>query len=903
MRTEHLDMEVIMQRLSLLCTFVLSLLFVSKVRADNQIPFQIIASTGNLGLVNIHREISLNDLGNVAFIGQIYDNGGAGPLIENVFLCGDSGVRNVTPGINSSFYQTFSPGIQMNNNNWIVVRRYLAQPSPLGIIPITYVEVWDGNQVNVRNTRVYGENLYGDFDGLYSYPSMNNAVSMDVVFSALDGNTNFLGTLTAPYGGIIIGLGSSELPRPMFSDDYTFVSRFFSNSIRLYRADFQLQKRIADSTNGFGSPGRMPGLSDNGRIAAFYAEPVASTTDTTGLGTGDGIFVAIKSDSIWAYRRIAGRRQNGNLDPGEIYSDANRNCMFDADERDDGPIAQFLPDERVCVGSSGNVTFMAIGADNKKSVYVSRIDLSQNIPYVFAPTRIASVGSTLDGQLASPIVDLQIFDSANSNNRVALWAKLANGLECILRATIPTTATCIWGAAVRVTLNNQTVRDDYLVALDRDKIILKGDLTIDSLTGEVLVRNTIPLNTVTSITLLADPNNLGFNKYVVGGASDTHNADGKTIVSYPYRAIELRSDVAAYDGRWHYRIRSVGLGDDLQPQDQPIWFCFALPKCSGNNVSSAQIKGMLTNAAAQRDIDGDGVAATGIKIPPHVLYAISWHEGDPAHRWQHYVDGVTLITRDGGLGLGQISVGSILYDSNPNWPDSTPAQEGGHPVAPCDTLSHIYRLASEVSYNIEAKARVLYKKTRASKPIIGTGPDAIIEQWFYLVWSYNGWSRIAQGNPCGGASLFYPAIIYKYLRHEFTCAAAPPFPQIAGSAAEVENLLIPASGLPITNRQTPNVANVDIDFDGNVDATIRSITPVAGQNQLALRVSGTGLGAVTARRMGVKNPPTYTLISDGAGTYRVQNLPVAFQAGTSYQFEFFVTVKEKPVRVFYTFSL
>ncbi len=120
--------------------------------------------------------------------------------------------------------------------------------------------------------------------------------------------------------------------------------------------------------------------------------------------------------------------------------------------------------------------------------------------------------------------------------------------------------------------------------------------------------------------------------------------------------------------------------------------------------------------------------ANQYNIPPVVLKAVAWQESG----WVQFKDGnplTPLMGRDGvGIGIMQIS----------NYNASDPAQ-----------LPKIERLKTEYDYNISEGARVLNQKWR-TVPKIGDGDRNKLENWYFAVWAYNGWSN--KNNPNYAAS-------------------------------------------------------------------------------------------------------------------------------------------------------
>ncbi len=129
--------------------------------------------------------------------------------------------------------------------------------------------------------------------------------------------------------------------------------------------------------------------------------------------------------------------------------------------------------------------------------------------------------------------------------------------------------------------------------------------------------------------------------------------------------------------------------------------------------------GLLTGSPEDRvDQEPD----TAVRIPPTLLKSIVWVESEFAHAhgdvpW----GGVGRVQRsfDCGFGLGQITTGMENHTGNPT---AKQALVGTH---------FLFNIA-------EAAAMVADKWNAAFLPLAGTGDPAVLEDWYYAVWAYNG---------------------------------------------------------------------------------------------------------------------------------------------------------------------
>lgn len=114
-----------------------------------------------------------------------------------------------------------------------------------------------------------------------------------------------------------------------------------------------------------------------------------------------------------------------------------------------------------------------------------------------------------------------------------------------------------------------------------------------------------------------------------------------------------------------------------------------------------------------------------VKVTPYVpctlLYAVGYTES----AWKQFDasfggSGQTLISFDCGYGVMQITGGL----SNDN---------------------HGKRVAAEPAYNIGTGALSLINKWNAS-PFVGENDPAVVEDWYFATWAYNGWGWVNNPN-------------------------------------------------------------------------------------------------------------------------------------------------------------
>jgi hypothetical protein len=155
-------------------------------------------------------------------------------------------------------------------------------------------------------------------------------------------------------------------------------------------------------------------------------------------------------------------------------------------------------------------------------------------------------------------------------------------------------------------------------------------------------------------------------------------------------------------------------------------------------------------------------------IPPTMLKAIAWIESawaqaDPSVPYGAV--GPALVSHDCGYGLMQVTTGMQNVSGVPT---AGQAAIGGH-----------------YAFNIAAGARILAEKWNAApefRPIVGSRNRTVVEDWYYALWSYNGFSfKNHPQNPalplpraaylCNGSQ---PRSNYPYQELVLGCMAHPP---------------------------------------------------------------------------------------------------------------------------------
>jgi conserved repeat domain len=267
----------------------------------------VVAVNGQNGLTGLFAAPSINDKGVVAMSGRT--TGGA-ILISD--LVGSS--HNIIPNL-ANPTRFFSGPVQIDNNNNVLSQEFVSGTSPA----INFLRRSDGNGINL-STVIYGANGTGlnDFDAISPNPSTNNV--NQVAFNATIGSstTNLITGVTRPAFNRAQLANSGASLRPMIADDGRVVVQAggaTTDPILLYENNLASSNGIASSVNGFTAMGQSPGISDDGKIVAFYGNITIS-----GI-TGPGIFASLLEGSTRRTIRLTGR-------PSELGTDSAGNPLL-----------------------------------------------------------------------------------------------------------------------------------------------------------------------------------------------------------------------------------------------------------------------------------------------------------------------------------------------------------------------------------------------------------------------------------------------------------------------------------------------------------------------------------------------------------------------------------------------
>ncbi len=313
---------------------------------------------------------SINNIGNVAFVGRASTSQDS----ESVYLFKNTGSTRI------SLTRRFSQFYRLNDSDKVV-----AQDQGSGGLSIkTFVRQWASGEITKVAEAGIAETLNSvplidpitllprlewyvaitnlAYDVVYG-PSSNNRG--DVTFAATGGTSGKLYTdlVVKPATGnaqILMKWPASNVPiRPSVADDGRLAVRAGPGEpILLFIPDLAggyVIHEVASLEKGFGALGD-PSISDDGSMVAFWGILTSSGARTISdqqpgyapLNPGPGIFIAHRSNFRQIIVRVTGELGNDHLDPGESYSDENRNGIFDEPDLELGSITS-IPETRVAI--------------------------------------------------------------------------------------------------------------------------------------------------------------------------------------------------------------------------------------------------------------------------------------------------------------------------------------------------------------------------------------------------------------------------------------------------------------------------------------------------------------------------------------------------------------------------
>ncbi|HVT11823.1 MAG TPA: kelch repeat-containing protein [Fimbriimonadaceae bacterium] len=376
-------------------------------------------------------------------------------------------------------------------------------------------------------------------------------------------------------------------------------------------------------------------------------------------------------------------------------------------------------------------------------------------------------------------------------------------------------STTVWGARIILTRlsTGETIRDN-LVSVENGVLTLFSGLFIGEAGVIADPSAQIPLSDINAITILRDqydPNNPdggstynGFNKYIAVAP----DAKAKTV---------QLADNPLQGSFWNYFINSFNSDDGLSVRHLSAGLTLtAIPRVHGANDPVTRKSNPLIDRATEVSLRN---SAAFFSIPPQLLYAVAWKESlagfhryagigwnqfgyySPSPSDANHDDPVgfekTVITYDGGIGIMQITGGTVVSGRSGN-----------------ALLTHIYKLASSIGYNSDSGAQVL-------SSFFTSGNSApYLEHWFYAVGQYNG---------TGQRSADYRNGVWGIIR-------VPPY--FSRDVQAIPDLSTPTVPAPPTKYP----AHADANFDGQIDLVIGHDPNITiGHNQVSVSIQALGI--------------------------------------------------------------
>jgi len=378
--------------------------------------YSIIARAAALGLSSIGQNISLNNNGVVAF---------AGTNSQGTGLFAGDGFKNPVKAVNPSFIggtRRFSSFVQINDANLVAAGETISAGGTFS----SFVRTWS---VATGTWTIVAKGTSTATAGvpfsLVNQVAINNkgAVSFMATKASRSDTQQYLELSTG--GEFPIGVAPIAL-REQIADDGTIVYRGGNqptSPLQLSRTG-RPGATIASPANGFLTIGQSPGITDSGRMIAFYGVVSAATARAIGANAGAGIFVYdTVSQEFSCLTSGSGARLEGDAMTG-----------LDADTRVSINAIDGAPD-------AYQVVFMGRDRDNRSGVFATVFrnrQQSQPGSVPVASTRaVLKVGDTItgsDGAGAITVGSLAINDSSNTRGQVAMWVADASGRQAVVCA-------------------------------------------------------------------------------------------------------------------------------------------------------------------------------------------------------------------------------------------------------------------------------------------------------------------------------------------------------------------------------------------------------------------------------------------------------------------------------------
>lgn len=241
--------------------------------ANTFYELDVIAINGQNGLTSLFAGPSINDKGNVSFVGR---TGGSSVFISTA----PGSYTDLLPG---GTVNPYAGSCQIANTNQVVIQETITGLNQ------QLLRVFDGNTVNTSVVVAGASPAFNDFNAIRPNAAINN--NGLPVFSAVEKITlrqlMVTGTRTTAFNQVQI----AHTLKPMAADDGRVVVRNGNTGVSpivLYNANLAAFTAIASAPD-FALLGDSAGISDDGRIVVFFGDP----TIVIDGSDEPGVFVSI----------------------------------------------------------------------------------------------------------------------------------------------------------------------------------------------------------------------------------------------------------------------------------------------------------------------------------------------------------------------------------------------------------------------------------------------------------------------------------------------------------------------------------------------------------------------------------------------------------------------------------
>ncbi len=389
--------------------------------------YPIIAQTGQDGISAIREFPSINDLGEVAFIGALAAGG------EAVFAGAGASLPTNLSGPGSADI-TYGVSAQINKYGQVLATESEFNPN------FDSLKLWNANSSPVTVQSLAGSGVAGTsiFTNATLANDANPATGDGIAFGAIT-SPGTPATLQMPnpplgFGTLLSGYtGAGDGLQPMMADNNEVVFQDGNGpSFPIVLNEGPGINFTIASSGDFSALGAAPGISPDGQVIAFYgnlttggAAALNSAQPTfTALAAGPGIFASVQTATRRVIIRVAGTGGNAQGLPGVGAFDANNRVAVNSIQN-------------IAVGNSFTVAFMgqSPGPIISDGIYVNLVNVFgiPSNPTGFRPninTVVAQVGDSLSG-VPGTIQALNIDDSINSTGQVAFWVNTGGGVDAV----------------------------------------------------------------------------------------------------------------------------------------------------------------------------------------------------------------------------------------------------------------------------------------------------------------------------------------------------------------------------------------------------------------------------------------------------------------------------------------